>query len=252
MTKPNQVPSTRVARARRLLTRAKALVCDIDGVLLINGKAVPGAEKLLASHRCVFVSNNSTHCAKGMAEVFARQGLTAAAEDFFLAGETAVRLIAERPGRPRVLLLASGEVLRLAQELLHLVDNRPDIVLLCRDLDVTFGKLEAAANAIAAGAQLVVSNPDFTHPAAAGFHMETGALWQALMCQLPSSALAAQVVGKPHVAMVNQALAHLRLGCEDAVFLGDNVATDATAARSAGMSFVHVDPQYGVSLESLC
>lgn len=252
MTKSNQGLLSQVVRARGLLARAKALVCDIDGVLLVNGRAVPGADRLLSSHRCVFVSNNSTHCASGMEKTFAAAGLTARAEDFFLAGETAVRLLAQRPDRPRVLLLASGEVRRLAEDLLHVVETKPDVVLLCRDQDVTFSKLEAAANAIAAGAHVVMSNPDFTHPAASGFHMETGALWQALICQVAGIGIVPEVIGKPQVAMVEKALEHLRMTGGETVFLGDNLSTDAVAAQKAGMAFVHIDPLLGVNLEGLC
>ena len=244
-TVPQVLAADGLARARRIFHAARAVVSDIDGVLLVSGRATAGAQEMLQRRRCAFVSNNSTHTARTLARAFAETGLSAGEEDFFLAGETAVDVIARKFAQARVLALASGDVLALARERLCLVDERAlpetvDVVLVCRDETLTFSKLERAANALRCGAAPVLANPDLTHPAALGrVHLETGALWRMLeVFRKPASNPV--VIGKPAAALVLEAARHLAMAPHELVFLGDNLQTDARAAQAAGMPFIHV------------
>ena len=242
--------------ARRALAAARAVVSDIDGVLLVSGRATPGARELLEKKRCVCVSNNSTHTAETLSEVFAAAGLSVRPQDLFLAGEAAVSFLKKRFSQEPVLALASGDILKLAARELSVIDpedclaQTPSAVLVCRDETLTFEKLQCAANALHLGAAAIVANPDLTHPAACGrVHLETGAIWQALraQCLLPQQAV---VVGKPSAMLVHEAARHMGAPLQELVFLGDNLLTDAAAAQAAGMPFIHVGAG-GFSLEDL-
>ena len=232
--------------ARSRLRSARALVCDIDGVLLMCGQPVPGAKALLETHRCVFVSNNSTHTAEELSQVFHRLGLPSDSRDFFLAGEAAIDFVAGTNPEASVMVLASGGIEARAQEKLNVFNptqlsasERPDLLLLCRDEGATFEKIEAAANAVRLGARIILSNPDLTHPAADGMiHAETGALWAAIRAQIESTEPFA-VIGKPNAALVERAVRHLGFQPSELVFLGDNLTTDALAAAEAGIPFIH-------------
>ena len=144
------------------------------------------------------------------------------------------------------MVLASGGIAVKARERLNVFNpelltatHRPDLLLLCRDEEATFEKIEAAANAARLGARVVLSNPDLTHPAADGMiHTETGALWAAIRAQLESIDPFA-VIGKPNADLVERAVRHLRLRPSELVFLGDNLRTDAPAAAQAGIPFIH-------------
>ena len=247
MSRENQISSpVDLEAARALLRSARALVCDIDGVLLLCGKPVPGAKALLEKHRCVFVSNNSTHTAEELSEVFRCLGLKGDARDFFLAGEASIDFVSRTSPEASVMVLASGGIAVKARERLNVFNpelltatHRPDLLLLCRDEEATFEKIEAAANAARLGARVVLSNPDLTHPAADGMiHTETGALWAAIRAQLESIDPFA-VIGKPNADLVERAVRHLRLRPSELVFLGDNLRTDAPAAAQAGIPFIH-------------
>ena len=242
-----------IDRARQVFGAARAVISDIDGVLLVSGRAVPGAGALLRRRRCALVSNNSTHTARTLRDVFAGAGLAAREQDFFLAGEAAVRAVHERfPGKS-VLALASGEVLACARRTLPLAgaDETPGVVLVCRDETLTFEKLQRAVNALRAGAAAVLANPDLTHPAAGGrVHLETGAIWALLAAACRRTQEAALVVGKPCPDLVRQALEHLAVAAQEAVFLGDTLQTDARAAAAAGVPFIHVGGE-GFALSEL-
>ncbi len=241
-------------QARRMFQKAKAVVCDIDGVLLSSGRAIPGAKELLATRRCVFVSNNSTHTSVSLAAQFQSLGLVCRKEQFFLAGEHAVEFIACHHAHSSVMVLASDDIARLAEEKLELfdpaLDRKPDLILFCRDRELSFDKIQAAANAIKQGTKVVISNLDLTHPADKGrIHTETGALWQAVKAQIDDIEPMV-VIGKPGIYLAVQAVKFLGFLPQELVFLGDNLTTDAPAAAKVGIPFIHIGDD-GVRLVDL-
>ena len=247
MTNAMQIyPEQGIEAALGALRAARTVVCDIDGVLLMDGGPIEGAGEFLMRHRCVFVSNNSTHTAATLSALFNRIGLASRPQQFFLAGEAAVEYLHDYHAGAPVLVLASDDVARLAHRRLLVCEDpvqaagEAEWVLVCRDRTITFEKIEAAANAIRRGARAVVSNLDMTHPAGAGaVHTETGALWQALRMQLDDTAESV-VIGKPCPELLLRAQERLGLLPQELVFLRDNLLTDAPAAAQAGVPFIHV------------
>ena len=198
------------------------------------------------AHRCVFVSNNSTHTAATLSALFNRIGLASRPQQFFLAGEAAVEYLHDYHAGAPVLVLASDDVARLAHRRLLVCEDpvqaagEAEWVLVCRDRTITFEKIEAAANAIRRGARAVVSNLDMTHPAGAGaVHTETGALWQALRMQLDDTAESV-VIGKPCPSCCCGRRNALDCCRRSSSFWETTLLTDAPAAAQAGVPFIHV------------
>ena len=152
------------------------------------------------------------------------------------------------------MVLASDDIARLAEEKLELfgpaLDRKPDLILLCRDRELSFDKIQAAANAIKQGTKVVISNLDLTHPADKGrIHTETGALWQAVKAQIDDIEPMV-VIGKPGIYLAVQAVKFLGFSPQELVFLGDNLTTDAPAAAKVGIPFIHIGDD-GVRLVDL-
>lgn len=225
------------------LARARGYLVDLDGTLVSGSTVLPGAEALVEmfGDRLVLVSNNAEHVPQQLARRLARLKLRLPAERIVLAGTAALDIIAhERPGA-RLLLLASQALSTYAQRAgLKIVTSDPDVVFLARDRSFTYAKLEAAANAVRAGAQLVVANPDRVHPGVSGRVVpETGALLQALLaCTGP---VPARFVGKPEPALFKAGLAILGVEAEYAVMIGDNAATDGAGAERLGIRYIPVE-----------
>lgn len=224
---------------RERIARAAAVLCDLDGCLAAGNALLPGALDLatLAGERLVVLSNNSTHLPTDLAALLARQGLPVPTDRIVLAGAAAVELIAcEAPGAA-VMLLASPALRAFAGDLaLWLTDDpaEAEIVLLCRDLDFSFAALARAAEALHRGARLVATNPDLTHPGAAGLPVpETGALLAALLACAPH--VAPRVIGKPEPDLFRLALRRLGADAGDAVMIGDNPTTDGAGAARLGI-----------------
>lgn len=215
---------------------------DLDGTLIRDGRALPGSATFLETWagRFVVVSNDAEHTPAELARGLLRMGLNVPPGRILLAGSAALDEMAIRRPRARVLMLASRSLMRHAHMRgLEPVQERPDIVFLGRDRQFTHRRLALAANAVRAGAELVVANPDLVHPGAEGSIVpETGALLAALLaCTGP---VAYRLVGKPEPALFSTGLALLGLSKHVVAMLGDNPATDGEGARRLGLRYVEM------------
>lgn len=218
---------------------AKGYLVDLDGTLVSGGHPLPWARELLSriAGRFVIVSNDAEHTSRQLARMLHGFGLEVSPARIVLAGESAIRLVAdERPGA-RVLLLASPALRRYASGLgLQLTDDSADIVLVGRDRSFSYQSIQRAAAALHRGASLIVANPDGRHPGPDGSPVpETGALAAAILAAAGHPPY--RVVGKPQPELFREGLE--RLGCDaaDVVMIGDNPETDGVGARAAGMTF---------------
>ena len=157
-----------------------AYLVDLDGTLISSGAALPFAASLLASleGRFVVLSNDAEHMPEQLSRIAARH------EPACRAGaDRARRRDRHRPGGARDAARArdaAGEhrLRTYARRLgIDLVETGGDVVLLGRDRQFSYVRLAAAANAVRDGAELIVANPDRTHPGRDGTVVpETGAL----------------------------------------------------------------------------
>ncbi|ADZ70604.1 HAD-IIA family hydrolase [Polymorphum gilvum] len=219
-----------------------AVLCDLDGCLVSDGRLLDGAAGFAAAaaDRLWLVSNNSSDTADSLSARLAGMGLVIAPGRILLAGEQAVRVLAaERPGA-RLSLHAEEPIRLLADGLgLDLSPDRPDVVLLARDSRFAIAGLTSLLRAVRAGADLWVTNLDRTHPGADGEPVpETGALLAAVRACWPE--VRYRAFGKPERALVDLALARAGVPADRSVFVGDNAETDGAAAAAAGIDFLHV------------
>ncbi|MFG1357594.1 HAD-IIA family hydrolase [Xanthobacter pseudotagetidis] len=226
--------------ARAVLAAARGILFDLDGTLIRTDEVIDGAREVLAAYgqRAMILSNNSSDSAEGLSLRLARAGLDVAAPRIVLAGVETVRAVAAlRPGA-RTMMLASAALVCEARALgLHVGDERPDVVLVARTPAFDYAALERAANAIRAGAEFVVANPDTSHPGAFGRLVpETGALAAAIAAAAGTSP--ARVFGKPEPDLFRAALGRLGLAAGEVVMVGDNPDTDGAGARRLGIPHI--------------
>lgn len=220
-----------------------AYLVDLDGTLIRGGAALPFAASLLDSlgGRFAVLSNDAEHMPEQLSRSLRAMNLHVPPERIVLAGATAIDLVAREMPGASVMLLASTVLRTYARRLgIELVESGGDVVLLGRDRLFSFTRLAAAANAVRDGAQLIVANPDRTHPGKDGMVVpETGALLAAILAC--TGEVRYRIIGKPEPPMFWKALSLLGAEAESTVVIGDNVETDARGALRVGMSFVHVD-----------
>lgn len=231
-----------------VIDRYKAIFCDLDGCLVSGDVVLPGARELAAAaaRRLYIVSNNSTDTPRSLAARLGASGIAVAPERILLAGVAAVEHVARRWPGAAVALYGARALRRYAGSLGLRLDAEPtEVALLTRDPGFTYGSLADLLARLHGGARLVVSNLDATHPGPGGVPVpETGALLEAVRACRPD--LAFEVVGKPEPWLFAAALARAAVAPGDALFVGDNPATDGEGARRAGLAFHHVRPGAGL------
>lgn len=220
----------------------RLVLCDLDGCLVSEGRAFADSAGFIDScgARLWLVSNNSTHCARDLCTDLAALGLKVPASNILLAGEQTLLHLARLYPGARLALFASPA---LEHEALRLgfvpTRDAPDLVLLCRDTQITLERLNAAAALVHGGAPLWVANTDTAHPGFGGTPIaETGALLAALRAMLQD--LRFESIGKPHPHLAALALARTGVSAAEAVFVGDNPATDGAIARAIGTRFIQL------------
>lgn len=227
----------------------RALLIDWDGAVAVSNRFHPGAIDFLRRHadRIAIVSNNSTDLPEEFSAVLARNGVCIPADRILLAGAEAIRIAVER-GSGRTMLLGNRKMTAWALKCGVLVARTdPDAIILLRDTQINYRRIERAANGLRSGARLIVANPDRTHPASDGkVTPETGALLAALRACAGDAPVCMEVVGKPGPHLYSRALEVLGAQVADAIMIGDNPDTDIAGAAALGMEAVLVNPKDGI------
>lgn len=219
------------------LRDSAGFLIDLDGTLIRNGKALPGAARLLQNlgDRFMVVSNNSTDLAPALSRVLRHLDLSVDSGQLLLAGEQTVRRLArDNPGR-RVLVAGSQQLRNLAGKLgLVMCDREPETIILARDLNFSYKRLWQISNLLRAGAELVVTNPDQNHPGpgSEGVVPETGSLMRAVVAC--SGVVPTLIFGKPEPPLFAAGADSLGLAAEQITMIGDNPDTDVLGARRYG------------------
>lgn len=230
----------RAERAREALAAARFVLADLDGTLIFGGAAASGAPELLdhCAGRLAVVSNYSTVTAAQMSARLAAMRLNVPPERIFLAGELMVRDLAARAPGARVLCVMAQPMRRLASDLgLQLVDDDPEVLLIGRDLELSYDRLAAAMRAVHRGAKVFASNLDKSHPGDDAMPVpETGSLVAAIVAAAPATPVT--VIGKPRPDLFHAALRVLDATAAETVMLGDNPDTDGAGARSLGIGSI--------------
>lgn len=220
------------------------LVCDLDGVLYLDGQEIAGAGGALsaldrAGLAIVFCTNNSSKtravCAQRISRV---TGYPASESQVVTSAAAAASLLATR-GKMEGALVVGGEgvVEAMADAGIEVVSD-PDhasVVVVGLDVGLTYDKLVAATHAVRRGADLVATNLDATFPAPDGLRPGAGAIVAAIET---ASGVTAEPAGKPFAPM--RRLLRSMTGDGPVWMVGDRADTDLAMAHVEGWTSVLV------------
>jgi HAD superfamily hydrolase (TIGR01458 family) len=219
-----------------------AVLIDIDGVLTVSWRPLPGAVAAVTRLReaglgLALLTNTTSRTRASIAATLAEAGFPIGVDDVFTAPALAAGYIAERYPGARCLLLNSGDI-RPDLAGVELVEDDPDIVLIggagvefgYRALDEVFGHLQNGARLLALHRNLYWRTDE-------GLKLDTGAFLAGLE---QAAGVTAEVIGKPAAAFFETALAGLRADPSAALMVGDDLEADVLAAQRAGLTGVLV------------
>jgi NagD protein len=216
---------------------------DMDGVLVHEGAALPGAADFLRAlvdreRRFLVLTNNSIFTPRDLAARLARAGLhVPEAAIWTSALATADFLGDQLPNGSAYVIGEAGLTTALYEAGYTLTDTDPDYVVLGETRTYSFEAITTAIRLIERGARFIATNPDATGPSPDGSLPATGSV-AALITR--ATGAAPYFVGKPNPMMFRSAMNRIEAHSESTAMIGDRMDTDVVAGIEAGLETILV------------
>jgi NagD protein len=216
---------------------------DMDGVLVHEEKALPGAAEFLdrlvaRDRRFLVLTNNSIFTPRDLAARLVRAGLHVPEESIWTSAlATADFLATQLPGGSAYVIGEAGMTTALHEVGYTLTDSDPDYVVLGETRTYSFEAITRAIRLIGSGARFIATNPDVTGPSPEGPLPATGSV--AAMITRATGA-EPYFVGKPNPMMFRSAMNRIEAHSESTIMVGDRMDTDVVAGIEAGLETVLV------------
>lgn len=211
---------------------------DMDGVLVHENQAVPGAAELIQQWTdqgkpFLVLTNNSIFTPRDLAARLRISGLSVPEEAIWTSAlATADFLHSQIPGGSAFVIGEAGITTALHEAGFIMTESNPDYVVVGETRNYSFEAITKAIRLIDKGARFIVTNPDATGPSAEGPLPATGAI-AALITK--ATGREPYVVGKPNPMMFRSAMNRIGAHSENTAMIGDRMDTDIIAGIEAGL-----------------
>ena len=216
----------------------RSWLTDMDGVLVHEEQAIPGAADFLARLRergtpFLVLTNNSIYTPRDLAARLRASGLEVPEESIWTSALATARFLRDqRPGGSAFVIGEAGLTTALHDVGYTLTERSPDYVVLGETRTYSFERITQAIRLVAAGARFIATNPDTTGPTPQGPLPATGAV-AALIST--ATGVAPYYVGKPNPLMMRSALNAIDAHSETTAMVGDRMDTDVVSGLEAGL-----------------
>jgi NagD protein len=223
--------------------QAECWLTDMDGVLVHEGHALPGAKEFLEclvekERRFLVLTNNSIFTPRDLSARLVRAGLSVPEESIWTSAlATAAFLADQLPGGSAYVIGEAGLTTALYEAGYTLTDTDPDYVVLGETRTYSFESITRAIRLIDNGARFIATNPDVTGPSPEGPLPATGSV--AAMITRATGA-DPYFVGKPNPMMFRSAMNRIQAHSESTMMVGDRMDTDVVAGIEAGLETILV------------
>ena len=218
-------------------------LCDMDGVLIHDERAVRGASEFIGRLRergtpLLVVTNSSLYEPREISTHLGELGLDVSAPEIWTSALATASFVSRQRAEARVFAIGRRSMhVALADAGCVPDDQAPDFVVLGETQEYSFDDFSRAIQLIEAGAIFVSTNPEPTGPSPRGSLPGCGAM-AALIER--ATGVAPYIVGKPNPFMIREALSRLGAEAHHSVLVGDRVETDILVGAAAGVSTVMV------------
>jgi NagD protein len=222
---------------------AHCWLTDMDGVLVHEDKALPGAVDFLRrlterDRRFLVLTNNSIYTPRDLSARLARAGLQVPEELIWTSALATADFLAEQhPGGSAYVIGEAGLTTALHEIGYVLTDTDPDYVVLGETRTYSFEAITQAIRLISTGARFIATNPDVTGPTPDGPLPATGSV-AALITK--ATGVEPYFVGKPNPMMFRSAMNRIHAHSESTMMVGDRMDTDVIAGIEAGLDTILV------------
>jgi NagD protein len=216
---------------------------DMDGVLVHENQALPGAAQLIRQWRdqgtpFLVLTNNSIFTPRDLAARLRASGLDVPEEAIWTSAlATADFLKSQAPGGSAFVIGEAGITTALHEAGFIMTETNPDYVVVGETRSYSFDAITKAIRLIGKGARFIATNPDATGPSLEGPLPATGAV-TALITK--ATGKEPYVVGKPNPMMFRSAMNRIGAHSENTAMVGDRMDTDIIAGIEAGLHTILV------------
>ncbi len=215
----------------------------MDGVLVHEGHAIPGAAELIQKWideqtPFLVLTNNSIYTPRDLSARLKAGGLNVPEDRIWTSAlATADFLHKQKPNGTAYVIGEAGITTALHEIGYVMTEQNPDYVVLGETRNLSFENLTKACRLILNGARFIATNPDATGPSQDGILPATGSV-----AALITKATGAKpyIVGKPNPMMFRSALNKIKAHSESTGMIGDRMDTDVVAGIEAGLHTVLV------------
>ncbi|MDR1790352.1 MAG: HAD-IIA family hydrolase [Propionibacteriaceae bacterium] len=216
---------------------------DMDGVLVHEEDALPGAAELIETfkakgRRFLVLTNNSLFTPRDLSARLERSGLCVPEENIWPSALATADFLANQHGDKTAFVVGEmGLTTALHEAGFVVTDVDPDFVVIGETRTYSFDSITKAIRLIEKGARFIVTNPDATGPTKDGPLPATGAI-----AAMITTATNRQpyIVGKPNPVMFRYALNRIGAHSEVTGMIGDTMDTDIVAGMEAGLHTILV------------
>src|SRR5829696_449496 len=238
---PASIAPTRLPRVS--WRQPRAWLMDMDGVLVREEHAIPGADRFLErltelGRPFMLLTNNSIYTQRDLAARLRASGLDVPEASIWTSALATARFLSDqRPSGSAYVVGEAGVTTALHEAGYTLTDRSPDYVVLGETRTYSFESITRAIRLIGTGARFIATNPDATGPAPEGPLPATGSV-AALVSR--ATGVAPYFVGKPNPLMMRSALNAIDAHSEETAMIGDRMDTDIVSGLEAGLSTILV------------
>ncbi|HWE14429.1 MAG TPA: HAD-IIA family hydrolase [Solirubrobacteraceae bacterium] len=220
-----------------------AWLMDMDGVLVHEEHAIPGADKFVGRLRALgkpflVLTNNSIYTRRDLAARLRSGGIDVPEDAIWTSALATARFLEDqRPAGSAFVIGEAGLTTALHNAGYTLTERQPDYVVLGETRTYSFERITHAIRLIDRGARFIASNPDATGPSVDGPLPATGSV-AALISR--ATGVKPYFIGKPNPLMMRSALNAIDAHSETAAMVGDRMDTDVVSGLEAGMETILV------------
>jgi NagD protein len=221
----------------------RSWLMDMDGVLVHEESAIPGANEFLTALRerglpFLVLTNNSIYTRRDLSARLRASGLEVPEESIWTSANATARFLEDqRPDGSAFVIGEAGLTTALHQNGYTLTERDPDYVILGETRTYSFERITQAIRLIVNGARFIATNPDPTGPSLQGPLPATGSV-AALISR--ATGVEPYYVGKPNPLMMRSALNAIDAHSETTAMIGDRMDTDVVSGLEAGLETILV------------
>lgn len=223
--------------------RFDAFLFDLDGVIHIGDRVVPGAPDVVrqlqdAGKAIRFVTNNSRATREAITRKLAGFDIRAEVDEIVSSSWATAAYLEDCDVTAAFLIGENGFATEVRGRGVTVRNHDVDAVVVGLDRGVTYDDIAVAARHIHYGdAAFIAANADGAYPTEDGIAPGTGAITSAIQSVTDEPPV---VVGKPEPRMFELVLRDLPANTDRAVMVGDNFSSDIVGAHRAGLPGIFV------------